>query len=242
MKRSNLLLMPVTIIASILIIGILYSFLPVALEDIKTEERQLQAFTKVESSVGATIYLTQTNDHKVKIEAKESILKILETEVSGNVLHIKFSKNDVRDTGPITIYLSMKEVAAFGLAGSGNVYAKEVVNSNVLELSIAGSGNIDFSKLTANGVKTSIAGSGKVFLTGNAANKSEISISGSGNIEAFNFPVPVTKISISGSGNCNVNVTKKLEASLAGSGKVYYKGNPVIDTEVSGSGKVISAN
>jgi len=69
MKRSNLLLMPVTIIASILIIGILYSFLPVALEDIKTEERQLQAFTKVESSVGATISLRLMTT-KLKLKPK----------------------------------------------------------------------------------------------------------------------------------------------------------------------------
>ena len=84
----------------------------------------------------------------------------------------------------------------FDGAGAGGVEAAG--NANSVEISIAGSGDIDVGKLTSKSTEVSIAGSGNV--KAHASDTADVSIMGSGDVE------------VTGGAKCSV--------SKAGSGDV----------------------
>ncbi len=85
----------------------------------------------------------------------------------------------------------------FGVAGSGEVHAAGKADS--VEISIAGSGDVDTRELAARTADVSIAGSGNV--AANASETAEVSIMGSGDVD------------LTGGAKCTV--------SKAGSGNVH---------------------
>ncbi len=203
----------------------------------------LSDFTKVGIGVPADVFVTQSANQSVRIESNQSNLDKIEVAVKDRKLVIKSKKNNTRFSGKIKIYISMNKVNGLSLAGSGSITTQGKINTDDLDLSIAGSGNISSKNLTAESVKISIAGSGKINLSGDGiANSLKASIAGSGDVQAKDFKTKYIKTSISGSADCYVSATEELKVSLSGSGNVYYFGNPLIDAHISGSGKVKSLN
>jgi len=186
--------------------------------------RNLAEFSSMRLAISANVYLTQSNTQSLRIEASDKLVELIETEVKNGQLTIKWSKNNVRHSEKIKIYISMKEVTGLAISGSGDIIADSKINTDKIDLAISGSGNIFLQDLNANDIKSRISGA----------------ISGSGDVKASELPVKNVKIKISGSGNCKVNVSERLDAVISGSGDVYYKGRPIINGKVAGSGKIKS--
>jgi hypothetical protein len=228
MKRNILfLLVPV----------FLFACVQMAPGQLKKEERKVETFTSVDLSISANVYLTQENTQKVVVEASESDLKEVVTEVKNGHLKIKTDSwhAHLRD---VNIYISMASLEGIALSGSGNIVADGDFKTGSLELAISGSGNIKLPKLTATKVEAAISGSGNIQLAGpGKAEKLEAAISGSGDFNAENFEVEKVEVAISGSGNARVNASEHIEAHVSGSGDIFYKGNGMTDIRISGSGK-----
>jgi spermidine/putrescine-binding protein len=203
----------------------------------KKEERNVPAFKEIAMAIHGNLYLTQGSPQQVVVEADESVLEKLETEVKDGVLKIKFSKPNFSSNKPITIRITVPEVEGLYLSGSGKILAEGKVNTGPLSLKISGSGNLILNDLAAGDVEAAISGSGDIDLTGSGKNM-EVAISGSGSINGESFSVGACEISISGSGGCRIDATGKLEVHISGSGNVYYYSSPQIDASISGSGKI----
>jgi hypothetical protein len=202
------------------------------------QDRNLSEFNKIDFSVSGTIYLTQGTPQKLTVEGQQNILDILETEVKGNTLELKFNKKRV-NYKDLKFYITVAKIDGLNLSGSGNIYCENGLNTNDLDLSLSGSGEIKLNGLKATKIEADIAGSGNITLKGSeAANELEIEIAGSGDVRTEELPVNEIKISMAGSGSCKVNAVNKLNVDIAGSGSVLYRGNPQINSDVSGSGKV----
>jgi len=206
------------------------------------EKRDVATFSEISLNVPAKLYLEQGNDQSVRIVAKGSILEEIITEVSGRKLVIRFpNKNIFRrnfNPGKIEIYITVPEVDALSVSGSGDIRAEEL-EARILQLAVSGSGNISIEELDSKKVKGSISGSGNISLgKGGVAEELSVSISGSGNFNAKNFEADAVTVHTSGSGNCTVLSNGSVKARVAGSGNIYYDGNPSIDASVAGSGKV----
>lgn len=213
----------------------------------QSETRDVPAFTEISLRVPARLHLVQGEKQKIVIEASESTLKDLITEVGGRTLIIRFpARNRLNfgfNPGKIDIYVTAPEISALNLAGSGDIFAEGAWNARIMDLSVSGSGSIFMDELNAERVKTSISGSGDIVIKdGNKAEEFNASISGSGNIKAASYEAANVSIRIAGSGNCNIHTNGNLMVRIAGSGSVYYSGNPNLDTSIAGSGKVISKN
>lgn len=205
--------------------------------------RNVAAFDELNLSISANVYLTQGSEQKVEIQASDKTLELIETEVKGSALNIKWSRMNIRNSENIKIYITMNNVNALRIAGSGDIIAKDLISSSNLELKISGSGNIDLADLKANKIFAKISGSADISLKGTqTVGALEVGISGSGDVIAENLPVNNVEVSISGSGDCKINALESLRARVAGSGDVYYKGNATIDAKVSGSGSVKHIN
>jgi hypothetical protein len=228
MKRNSIfILVPV----------FLFACVQMAPGQLKKEERKLEAFTSVDLSISANVYLTQDNTQKVVVEASESDLKEVVTEVKNGHLKIKTESwhSHLRD---VNVYISLANLEGIGLSGSGNIVADGEFKVGNLDLAISGSGNIKLPKLTAKKVDASISGSGDILIAGpGKAESVEIHTSGSGDFDAENFEAEKAEVHISGSGNARVNTSGHLDAHVSGSGDVYYKGNAMLDIRISGSGK-----
>ncbi len=213
---------------------------PVSAED---EEREVASFSEISLRVPGKLYIEQGDKQSVEIVAKASTLEDIITEVKGRKLTIRFkSKNYLFksfDPGKIEIYITVPEIDALSVSGSGDIIAEDVVKTRIMDLSISGSGDIDLAELDAERVKATISGSGDVVIgEGGVAQDFSVIISGSGDLKAEDFEAKDVVARIVGSGNCSITSNGSVKARIAGSGSVFYQGNPSIDSSVSGSGSV----
>ncbi len=179
----------------------------------------IDEFNKIGLAFNAKVYLTKGNQQSVEIEAQQNIIDNIETEVKKGAWNIKFNQR-VKDRKPIIINITIPDIRALSIAGSGDIIGKSAFeNLEQLDLSIAGSGNIE--------------------LTGSVQDM-KVSIAGSGDIKAEKFKANNCEVSIAGSGDCYVHVDSDLKISIAGGGDVNYKGNPKIKSSIAGGGKVRS--
>lgn len=224
---------------SLFILGIISSNTAFA----ERNERKVPSFSEISLRISGTVYLVQGSPQSVRIDAKPSTLEEIVTEVKGSELVIRFKSNNYFwrsfNPGQVEIYITVPEIDALSVSGSGDIVAENLIKSRNLNLAVSGSGDIKLKSLESDRVKAAVSGSGDILIdNGGIANEFDMAISGSGNVKAENFETRNVHAKISGSGNCTVHATEKLTARIAGSGSIVYSGNPQIDSSVAGSGKV----
>ncbi len=208
-----------------------------------TETRELPSFSEISVRIPAKVYVEQGDEQSVEVVAKTSTMEEIITEVKGRELVIRFAaKNYLFKSftpGKIEIYITVPEIDALSLSGSGNIENDGPIESRILDLSVSGSGDILLNDLKANRVKATISGSGNIKIEGDGeADDLSVNLSGSGNFRGVGFETTDVLVKIVGSGSADVHAVKNLNARLAGSGSVKYKGNPLVDQGIVGSGRV----
>ncbi len=205
------------------------------------ETRNLTGFTKVNFGVAGNLYINLGSEFKVILEGDKSLLDEIETEISGSKLVIKTDKWHWNGNEKVTVYITMPELTALGVSGSGKAEVKDAIKADNLDFSVSGSGRIVAANLSLVKLYVAISGSGDIIIDGRGeAADADIHISGSGNFTSESLKIANGDFRISGSGSCKCNVTDNLDASVSGSGNITYSGSPKIDARVSGSGRVRS--
>lgn len=208
------------------------------------QERAVNSFSRINSAVDGTTYVTQEGDQRLTIEAQQNILDIIETPVLDGKLIIRFKKGKrIGRHDPIVIRVSTPVIDGLSLEGSGDMLVTNDLNcNNGLSLHVSGSGELKAKNIQVAGeLRAAISGSGNTFALGGWADKAQYSISGSGGIDMLAVTVKNVDAEISGSGNVKTKATETLNVKISGSGNVWYLGNPQITTKVSGSGSVSKA-
>jgi hypothetical protein len=210
----------------------------------KKETRKVGGFNQISLSIPANLYLTQGAKNEVIIEAGESVLEKIETEVDGSRLYIKFEKwYNYKGLGSINIYITVKEIEGLSVAGSGDIITKSAIKTEGIDFNISGSGSIKINDLTTREITAMITGSGDVKVQGKSkAKELDVTVTGSGDFESQNIEFDEAELTITGSGSIYTFVTGELEAVITGSGKIYYKGQPLVNANITGSGKIKSDN
>jgi len=205
--------------------------------DILTENRNVQGFKSLETSVSGEIHITKGETFSVKVTAEESLLPYLETEVKNGYLHVYFSHN-VRDVDDLEIEITMPELKNVDMSGSAHLHTHGAFTGATMNRGLSGSGRMDMNDLDYAYIAAHVSGSGTLELKGRGE-ELDANLSGSGEIDAFQCPVKIAETRVSGSGMVRVQVSEKLIAHISGSGHVQYKGNPVVEEHISGSGSVV---
>lgn len=203
---------------------------------VETRTLALQPFTNIEVNGDFKVYLTQGATQKVEVIGEANILDQLETDVSDQSWLISHT-GCVRRSKAVEVRITMPEVNAMYLNGSGFIKGEGVITAAELPVTVNGSGKIDL-QVNASKVISQVIGSGEMLLRGKTATHS-VSISGSGKTKAFDLQANNVNVNLSGSGVAEVAAANLLGVDLSGSGMVYYKGNPTVNQQVSGSGKVV---
>lgn len=196
----------------------------------------LSSFNKIELIGSHDVYLKQDSEQKVEIESSQNVIDLLNTSVVDGTWKIDFSRC-IQSKKGVKIFISIPEIAAIKVIGSGDIESDGTLKGNTLNLELDGSGDIDL-KLKYDELSAEIQGSGDIDLKGKVE-KQKVEIQGSGDYNAFKMDSESCVVEINGSGEAAVSSSKKLYARVNGSGDISYAGNPEeIDVLVDGSGSI----
>ncbi|MEX0288617.1 MAG: head GIN domain-containing protein [Flavobacteriaceae bacterium] len=212
-----------------------------SIEAQNVETRTVGDYDKVMISGWFDVELVEGKEGKIKIQARPSVLKHIESEVINGKLKIEWTKrsniNPFYSFSSVKITIPVEEIEGVALGGSGSITSKMPLKADSFSTSLAGSGKIDLEVHTKK-LKSVVSGSGKTILQGKSENY-EAEVAGSGDIKAYELEADFVAATISGSADINVKVNEGIRARISGSGDVNYLGSPdKIDSKVSGSGSV----
>jgi len=185
----------------------------------KTEIRTVDAFQSVSVSGSSDVDITVGPEQSVEITIDDNLLPLITSEVKNGQLKIGNEGRWSSRLG-LKVKITVPELTSF--AGSGSVDGRiSGISSESFEGSISGSGLIIADGLVQQ-AKASIAGSGEIDFSKLSSQKSSADISGSGTIDIH--AKETATASIAGSGTINVHGNPdKIAESIAGSGEVQRK-------------------
>jgi hypothetical protein len=209
------------------------------------ETRNVDTFTKLSFRFPGKLYLRQGTPQKVELEGSKEALAEAETRVDGDRLIIgkegKWNWGfNWGDNDKIIAYVTVKDLSAISVSGSGNIIGQTKIISNDLDLSVSGSGDMQIEVEVSGNLEADVSGSGSIDLKGSCQNF-DSDISGSGKVMMTNTIKERASFGISGSGKIEASGTaREVKAVLSGSGRVYAANLEVekCDIRISGSGDV----
>src|SRR5918998_1316765 len=185
--------------------------------NVASESRDVSGFDEVELRGLGNLSIEQTGGESLTVEAEESVLPKLTSEVVNDRLIIGPKPGTtIRTSEQINYELTVENLNALEVSGSGDVEA-EGIETDSLSVTVGGAGDVK---------------------TGGEANEQEVDISGSGVYRAEDLESREAKVSVSGAGSAIVNASEELDAEVGGAGSVEYVGDPEIEQDVSAAGRV----
>ncbi|MCF8361753.1 MAG: DUF2807 domain-containing protein [Prolixibacteraceae bacterium] len=208
-----------------------------------TDNRKLSYFNEISLRVSADLQIEQGEDARISIETDEETLEKLIVEVVNNKLIIRFSFGDRLFSsftpGDMKLKLIAPKIDMLSIQGSGSIIADKPITTKILDLNIAGSGDIKLADVRCDRLEASINGSGDIVVSGaDKIKETDVSITGSGDYKGYQLVSDYGNVRITGSGDCDIHVTERLEVKIIGSGDVTYKGHAAVDASISGSGEI----
>lgn len=208
------------------------------------ETRNVDTFTKISFRLGGKVYLRQGTPQKVELEGKKDVLDKIETEVSGSKLVIgregKWSDWGWHNDENITVYITVKDIEAISVSGSGDLVAQTKLTGGDFDLAVSGSGSMQAEVDATGDVHANVSGSGNIDLKGKCRNL-ESDVSGSGDVALSATVTETADFDLSGSGKVRANGSaQSVKATISGSGKVLASGleTAKCNIHISGSGDV----
>lgn len=202
--------------------------------------RNVNSFSGVGVSGSFDVFLVEGNEGKIEVSVEENLEQYLVTEVKNGKLNIRWKKGtNIRTSRSTELTVHFKKLNSVAMSGSGDIVSKDKINTDRLDIAVAGSGDIKL-EFSAETVEAAVSGSGDIELAGSAT-EFEAAVSGSGDIKAYDLETEKAELKVSGSGSVRCSVEKELVARVSGSGTIKYKGSPRMeDIKVSGSGNISS--
>jgi hypothetical protein len=204
--------------------------------NITSETRNLSNFEYVSLTMPATLIVRNGEAHSVIIEADDTILPLITSDVRSGVLTLNYRQLCVRPSGTIRITVIAPVINEVAMTGTGSIKSDGILRSERLAARITGAGDMDLAVETAS-LSTTITGKGNVTLHGTARDHT-ISLPGVGSVDAAGLMTEWTTVEIFGSGDAKVNASRALAVQITGAGNVLYSGNPRIDQTITGTGSV----
>ena len=203
------------------------------------EEISISNYSAIDLSVPGKVIYQQTKGEGsyLQIKVDENILPLIDITVKNNCLTIKAKDNENIDPSMLTITTNSRDLDRINLSGSGTIHLTGKINTNNMNVSISGSGDIISDDLHSESIDLKVTGSGNATLNG-TGKTARFSVTGSGDIHAYNYQVQKGHCRVTGSGDVYTHATESLNASVTGSGDIKYKGNPQTDNRITGSGNI----
>lgn len=205
------------------------------------EKRDVEHFNELMFRCYGEIILDQGERESLVIEADESLLPRLNTEVVNGklIIDLKSWRDHLQPQKlPIRCEITMKDINGIAISGSATLLV-DGIRTEQLHLMVSGSVKGELNRLQATDFKATIPGSCRIEVAGEAITH-EVHISGSAKLKEEKLICQTADVRISGSAEVDLSVTMSLTIGISGSGTVRYRGNPAISQRISGTGEVIA--
>lgn len=213
-----------------------------------TESRFLKGFEKIEIVGSPTVYYTQADSFSVEVTGPENYIEDILTEVNAKSLVIRNRGKmgvvnfQLNGSNKISVHVTSPDLIAISLNGSGDFISKQRIDTDNMDISLRGSGDIDIADLICDRCDINLIGSGDIDLKRLEAQRTSASLIGSGDIDLKLNNVLNTFLALKGSGDISADFAKgckKVECELRGSGDISLKGNVEhFSKQKSGSGDI----
>jgi hypothetical protein len=206
------------------------------------QTRKVESFSKIAMRVPGTLHLKQGSPQSVELQGDEDALKEIETNIDGSKLVIEREGKwrDWDSDKKIDIYVTVPNIDAISVSGSGAVVGETKVTSVDIDLNVSGSGSLTLDLASTGDVEADVSGSGDINLKG-SCRSIDSDISGSGKVKLDTKVTETADFSVSGSGRIEASGTAtNVKTNISGSGKVFAANMEAsrCDVKISGSGTV----
>lgn len=225
-----------------------------------TKEIKVEDFTGLRVTGSPDVSYTQRSGKpRVEVYTSDNIVELLDIYVKDNTLYAGFKKNINVSYNKLEIRVFSEKLNEISVSGSGDVVLKNGLKTDGLQISIAGSGDIQGNDIACTELGISIAGSGDVKHSNIQCTGLQVSIAGSGDLKLDNVTCQNAEASVAGSGTVVLSGStqeatykisgsgdlfasdfqaKRVSASVSGSGDIKCHASDFLKVRTSGSGSV----
>jgi hypothetical protein len=208
-------------------------------KNVVTQDRKINDdFTSIKVSTGLDLYITQSNNVSLRVEADENLHDIIITEIKNGVLKV-YSEKNIWKAKARKVYVSVKDLEELSATSGSDIYTENtlrVSNLNVMTTSGAD------ARITVNAenITTSSTSGSDIKIMGTTVNHTASATSGS-SINSFGLKSQNVIAKVTSGANIDVYALESIDAVATSGGDIDYKGNPRQVNKKSTSGGSISA-
>lgn len=189
-----------------------------------TQDRNISNnFESIKVSQGLDLYITQSNDVSLSVEADENLHDIIMTDVENGTLRIYTTEN-IRRAASKKINLSIDNISAIKATSGSDVFSTNTIKTNSLELNSTSGADITLDVKTETLNCYSTSGS-DIRVSGTTKSLFAEATSGS-DIKASDLIAETSKVKATSGADISVNTSKELTARATSGGDIRYSGNP----------------
>lgn len=213
-----------------------------------SDVRQLKGFEEVEILGSPTVAYTQADSSSVRLEGTKTAIDDVIVEVKGKRLCVRnrgkigiVNITRMGDNG-VTVFVTSPDLTAIRLSGSGDFYSERRIDSDKMEVSLRGSGDISLSDVICDDCRVELIGSGDIGIDRLESHDVSASLTGSGDVDMKLCNVVSTRLSLKGSGDMDADFRegcRSVVCELRGSGDINLSGTVSrFSKQKSGSGDI----
>ncbi len=194
--------------------------------NVMTKNRKVSSdFIKVKASHGLDVFITDSNNFSLVVEADENLHELIETKVYDGTLYIS-AKRNIWDASSKKILLSVSNLNEIVATSGVEVASENTLKGKNMKIVATSGAEVDL-KIDANNVECSTSSGADLNLEGRAENLMVSSSSGS-DVDAYKLTVDNCEANASSGSHIKVNVSDTFRGNSSSGGDIQYKGNPEI--------------
>ncbi|MEW4925521.1 head GIN domain-containing protein [Algibacter sp. 2305UL17-15] len=203
------------------------------------ETRTVNApFSNIKATEGLSVYLTQSNNERITVEADENLQELIIVEVIDGTLKIH-TKENIGRAASKKINVSFKSITGITSTSGSSVRSTNTISAEKLDLKSTSGSNMKVA-IDAIDLKCESTSGSSLKVSGKAQYLSAKATSGS-NIKAGDLIAESSEVKATSGANITVNTSKELIAKATSGGGIKYYGNPEkVDEDKSSGGSIRS--
>jgi len=192
--------------------------------NVETVERNINAdFDAIKVSRGLDVYLTQSDDISVEVEADQNLHDIIMTEVENNVLRI-YAEENISHASSQKVHVSFKDIHKITSTSGSDVYSTNTIVTENLVLKTTSGSDMELD-INVKVLECKSTSGSDLRLSGKADKIYAEATSGS-DIKAGNLKSKFCDAKATSGADITINTSDELYAKASSGGDIKYYGNP----------------
>lgn len=189
------------------------------------EKRDVASFNAISASSGINVFIFQSNEEKVVVEADDNLMDLIITEVKGGNLKC-YIDGSIKRSKKMNVYVSFKTINKVSASAGSDLYSETLVD--VPELDVKSSSGSDVKlEIKVNNLSADANSGSDIVLVG-SCNQFTASANSGSDINAQKLTAEEAKVNVSSAGDVSISVNKSIVASASSGGDIVYYGNPSV--------------